>query len=190
MIPWQSGGDKSIQENWKLLRPKATERHRERARAERRKYQPKNRKEAMSHRQRLKDWVRVGSVRWCGSACFLSGIIIELCVPLCEKRGRRRSSDVTRGKDACYCQYGGNIPFNTHTLKNIHANILPLLWLTDSFICGLLHLYYICMFVVIRCSAWLMLLFSFHLWSTLEHELKKCKNKEPIRHFHYMFHIV
>lgn len=143
-----------------------------------------------SQTERLKDWVRVGSVRWCGSACFLSEIIIELCVPLCEKRGRRRSSDVTRGKDACYCHYRGNIPLTLSHIKNIHTNILPLLWLSDIFICGLLHLYYIGMFVIIRRCAWLLLLISFHLWGTLEHELKKCKNKEPIWHFHYIFHIV
>lgn len=76
-----------------------------------------------SQTERLKDWVRVGSVRWCGSACFLSGIIIELCVPLCEKRGRRRSSDVTRGKDACYCHYGGNIPLTlSHIKKHTHKH--------------------------------------------------------------------
>lgn len=70
------------------------------------------REEEMSQRQR--HWVRVVSVRWCGSACFLSATIIALFVPLCEKRGRR-NGDVTRGTSACYCHYRGNsnIPFNT-----------------------------------------------------------------------------
>lgn len=183
-------GGRIIQDNWKLLRPKAAERRRERAELKEESIsQTTERKRWVTDRE-TKDWVRVGSVRWCGSACFLSGIIIELCVPLCEKRGRRRSSDVTRGKDACYCHYRGNIPLTLSHIKNIHTNILPLLWLTDIFICGLLHLYYIGMFVIIRRCAWLSLLISFHLWGTLEHELKKCKNKEPIWHFHYIFHIV
>lgn len=90
-----------------------------RKRAESTEHQSNNREEDMSQRQRDKDTVRVGSLCWCGSTCFLSVIIIALCVPLCEKRGRR-SDDVTRGTAACYCHYRGNsnIPFNT--LKNTY----------------------------------------------------------------------